>query len=170
VVDKDGISAAVRLAEMARGLEGEGKTLLVRLDEILVAHGMSHQAQWSVIRPGLSGRAELDRAMASLRTEPLETLGASPVVRVADFARGEERDQAGKVTPIDLPRGDMLVFHAEDGGRLVVRPSGTEPKVKFYLELVTRVQDPGSVAPMRLRLDAEAKTIRATVTSRLGFA
>ena len=108
--------------------------------------------------------------MASLRTEPLEALGASPVVRVADFARGEERDQAGKVTPIDFPRGDMLVFHAEDGGRLVVRPSGTEPKVKFYLELVTRVQDRGAVAPMRLRLDAEAQTIRATITSRLGFA
>ncbi len=170
VADKDGISAAVRLAELARALKGEDKTLLERLDEILVAHGMSHQAQWSVTRPGLSGRLELDRAMASLRKEPILHLGASPVIRVADFERGEERDGTGRATPLDFPNADVLAFHAEGGSRLVVRPSGTEPKVKFYLELVTRVGARSEVAAARTRLDGLAQDIRQEVTARLGFA
>ena len=169
VPDKDGISAAVRLAELARGLKVEGKTLLTRLDEILVAHGMSHQAQWSMARPGPSGRAELDRAMALLRSDPPASLGTSPVARIADFVRGEERDASGHVTPLTLPKSDVLAFHAEDGSRLVIRPSGTEPKVKFYLELVGRVADVSMVAPTRLRMAIEADRVRETVTARLGL-
>jgi phosphomannomutase len=170
VPDKDGISAAVRLAELARALEAEGKTLLSRLDEILVAHGMSHQAQWSVTRPGLAGKAELERAMTALRQAPLESLGASPVVRVADFASAQARDAEGRVTPLGLPQADVLSFFAADGSRLVVRPSGTEPKVKFYLELVTRVDSTAAVAAARQKLDAVAATIRSSVSARLGLA
>ena len=99
-----------------------------------------------------------------------ESLGTSPIVRVADFVSGEARDGEGRVTPLGLPQADVLSFFAADGSRLVVRPSGTEPKVKFYLELVARVDSTAAVAAARQRLDAVGAEIRKSVIARLGLA
>ena len=132
--------------ELARFLKTEGRTLLDRLDDLLVAHGLCHQVQWSVVLPGAEGRARIDAAMAQLRASPLGRIGTSPVVRVLDAAEGEERVR-GERRPSGLPRSDVLAFQSEDGARLTVRPSGTEPKIKFYLELVGEARDRREVAP-----------------------
>ena len=89
--------------------------------------------------------------MAALRASPPGAIGASPVVRVLDAQAGEERVR-GERRPSGLPRADLLAFQSEDGARLTVRPSGTEPKIKFYLELVGRGEGarrrrPGARAP-----------------------
>jgi phosphomannomutase len=169
VRDKDGIGAALRLAEMARYLKTGGTTLLERLDELLVAHGLSHQVQWSVVLPGREGRARIDAAMARLRAAPPARVGRSPVVGVLDAAAGEERVR-GEARPSGLPLSDLLSFRAEDGARLTVRPSGTEPKIKFYLELVGEARLRAQVAPARERLEAEGQVLRSTLTKELGLA
>ena len=79
-------------------------------------------------------------------------------VRALDAAAGEERVE-GERRPSGLPPSDVLAFQSEDGARLIVRPSGTEPKIKFYLELVGRADSREAVAPARARLDAEARTL-----------
>ena len=169
VRDKDGIGAAVRLAEAARHLKARGLTLLDRLDELLVAHGLSHQVQWSVTLPGAAGRARIGAAMARLRREPPQRIGASRVVRVLDAETGEERVN-GTTRPSGLPRSDVLAFQAEDGSRLTVRPSGTEPKIKFYLELTGRAATRADVESGRARLAADAKALEQALVRELGLA
>jgi phosphomannomutase len=169
VRDKDGIGAALHLAGLARHLKQEGRTLLDRLDDLLVAHGLCHQVQWSVVLPGVEGRARIDAAMAQLRACPLGRIGASPVVRVLDAALGEERVR-GERRPSGLPLSDVLAFQAEDGARLTVRPSGTEPKIKFYLELVGEAKEHRDVAPARVRLEAESQALKIALTMELGLA
>jgi phosphomannomutase len=169
VRDKDGIGAALRMAELVRFLKSRGQSVLGRLDELLVAHGMSHQVQWSLTLEGAPGRARIGAAMAALRQSPPERIGESPVARVLDAERGEERTSAG-TRPSSLPRADLLAYYAEDGGRLIVRPSGTEPKIKFYLELVGRAKDAAEVAAVRARLDGQGALIKAGLLTRLGLA
>jgi phosphomannomutase len=166
VRDKDGIGAALRLAEMARFLKAGGKSLLDRLDELLVAHGLFHQVQWSVVLPGREGRTRIDEAMARLRASPPIRIRSSPVVRVLDAGAGEERVR-GERRPSGLPRSEVLAFQAEDGARLTVRPSGTEPKIKFYLELVGEAKARADVAPARERLEGEGQTLRRAFTREL---
>jgi phosphomannomutase len=166
VRDKDGIGAALRLCELARFLKANGRTLLEQLDGLLVAHGLSHQLQWSVTLPGAEGQRRIRAAMAQLRTRPPERIGDSPVVRVRDFESGEERVH-GERRPSGMPRSDVLAFQAEDGARLTVRPSGTEPKIKFYLELAGRAATPVDVAAARSRLEAEGQALRATLLHEL---
>jgi phosphomannomutase len=168
VRDKDGIGAAVRLAEAARHLKEQGRTLLDRLDQLLVAHGLSHQVQWSVTLPGAEGRERIRAAMARLRAHPPARLGASPVVRALDAEEGTER-VAGQTRPSRLPRSDVFQLQADDGARLTVRPSGTEPKIKLYLELVGRAASPAEVAPARARLDASARELRRALVKELGL-
>lgn len=170
VRDKDGIGAALRMAELVRHLKASGRTLLDRLDELLLDHGMIHQVQWSVTVAGPEGRARIAGAMAALRAEPLAAIGDSRVVRSVDAKSGEERDAGGGVRPLALPRSDVLVFHAEDGARLIARPSGTEPKIKFYLEMVARVAGQSDVAGARAQLEARGADVKRELLARLGLA
>jgi phosphomannomutase len=168
VRDKDGIGAALRLAELARHLKGRGQTLLGRIDDLLVAHGLSHPVQWSVRLPGREGAKRIREAMAALRSRPLERIGQSPVVRVLDALAGEETID-GERRAIDLPRSDLLLLQAADGARLTVRPSGTEPRIKFYLELVGRAGRSDEVSPARARLEKEGQALKRTLLEELGL-
>jgi phosphomannomutase len=168
VRDKDGIGAAVRLAELARSLKVRGTSLLDRLDDLLVAHGLSHQLQWSANLPGAEGRQRITDAMARLRSRPLERIAESPVVRVLDAGAGEERVH-GEVRASALPRSDLIAFQSEDGARLTVRPSGTEPKIKFYLELVGRAEDRSQVPRQRSLLEREGLALEEALMRELGL-
>jgi phosphomannomutase len=168
VRDKDGIGAALRLAELARFLKGRGQTLLGRMDELLVAHGLFHPIQWSVSLPGLEGRGQIGAAMEALRSRPLERIGQSPVVRVLDGAAGEETVD-GQRREVELPRSELVTFQAADGARLTARPSGTEPRIKFYLELVGQADTPADVAPARARLEEDGQELREALMRELGL-
>ena len=80
------------------------------------------------------------------------------------------RPGRGERRPSGLPRSDVLAFQAEDGARLTVRPSGTEPKIKFYLELVGQARERGDVAPARARLEAEGQALKDALTRELRLA
>jgi phosphomannomutase len=156
VADKDGIGAAVRLAELARHLKAQGSGLLERLDGLLVEHGLSHQVQWSLTLSGAEGRRRLETIMAGLRSDPPAEVGGSPVVRAVDLLAGR-----------DGLRADVLVFHTAEGGRLIARPSGTEPKIKFYLELPGRAAAPGEVAAVRAALEERCAAEKVRLLARL---
>jgi phosphomannomutase len=168
VRDKDGIGAAVHLARLTRFLKSEGRTLRDRIDELLMAHELVHPVQWSVVLPGLEGRERIRQAMETLRRQPLEHIGRSPVERVLDAASGEETT-GGRTRSVDLPRTDLITFESVDGARLTARPSGTEPKIKFYLELVAQADSPAAVAATRERLEDEGQALRRALMKRLGL-
>jgi phosphomannomutase len=157
VRDKDGVGAAVRMAELCRSLKAKGQTLVDRLDELALAHGLSHGAQWSVTMPGLDGLARIAGIMKTLRDTPdtISALDGSAVVRRADLKTAS------------IP-ADVIVLHTEDGARLTVRPSGTEPKIKLYLELVAKVGDRDGLAQARTTMSTKAARIQAEIKAALG--
>jgi phosphomannomutase len=155
VRDKDGISAALLVAELAATLKAEGRTLQDRLDDIAREFGLHATDQ-------LSGRyddlRDIEAAMTKLRGSPPASLGGRVVERVDDLAVGTD----------ELPPTDGLRYVLAGGGRVVVRPSGTEPKLKCYLEVVTPVEG-GDVADAR-RTAAEAlAAIRRDLAAALGL-
>lgn len=128
VRDKDGVSALLMLAELAAGLRAEGLTLRDRLDEIARAYGLHATDQLSVRVPH---QREIDDAMSLLRAKPPTSLGGFDVLHIDDLSTGSQ----------GLPPTDALRFALADRARVIVRPSGTEPKVKCYLEVVVPVSD-----------------------------
>jgi phosphomannomutase len=127
VRDKDGISALLLVCDLAERLHADGRSLLDRLDELAVAYGLHATGQVSVRVTDLSLIAD---AMARLRAAPPTALGGLAVEQVDDLATGSA----------DLPPTDGVRLHLASGGRVVVRPSGTEPKLKCYLEVVVDVE------------------------------
>ncbi len=127
VRDKDGVSALLRVVDLAARLKAEGRTLTDRLDDIARAHGLHATDQLSV---RVTDLALIDEAMARLRTSPPRQLGGLAVEQVEDLSEG----CAG------LPPTDGLRYRLAEGARVVVRPSGTEPKLKCYLEVVVAVE------------------------------
>ncbi len=168
VRDKDGIGAAVRFAEMARALKARGQSIPARLDALMVQHGASHGTSWNVVLPGRDGMAAIKGTMAALRKSPPATLDGSAVVRTLDLEEGVEVGSDGVRKPAALPRSDVLQYHAQDGTRLTVRPSGTEPKIKFYLELTANVGSAGELPAARQAMDARSGRIRAALKAALG--
>ena len=130
VKDKDGISAAVRVVELAALLKAAGRTLLDRLDEIALAHGLHATDQLSVRVTELSA---IGAAMERLRSTPPTSLGGAEVASAEDLTAGTDT----------LPPTDGLRYHLADGARVIVRPSGTEPKLKCYLEVVVDATEDG---------------------------
>lgn len=128
VRDKDGISAAVLVAELVAQLEAEGSSVTSRLDELTREHGLHVTGQRSLRDEGIGGQERMAEAVARLRAEPPASLGGVMVEQIEDLALGER-----------LPATDALILRA-DGIRVVVRPSGTEPKLKVYAEVVASVR------------------------------
>lgn len=136
--DKDAAIGALYLAELAAELAAEGKTLLDRLDEIYSEHGYYAERQRSDYAYGPSGKALITGLMEKLRNEPPESLGGVTLSRVDDYEAHETRDLPAnsKVEELPAPQGNLLIFHGEHEDcriRFAARPSGTEPKIKFYL-------------------------------------
>ncbi len=147
VRDKDGISAALLVAELAAGLRTRGRTLLDRLDELAAEHGVHETGQVSVRVEDLS---EIAAAMRRLRDAPPRELAGRAVREVRDLL----------ADPGDLPASDVLILRL-DGARVVARPSGTEPKLKLYLEVVVDAR--GDVPAAREQAGRELAELRAGV-------
>lgn len=154
VRDKDGISAGLVLLDLAAWCRSRGSSLAAHLDEIYAELGYAAVVQHSVKLPGADGRARIDGAMATLRSDPPRTLGGRAVLRVRDLQTGQATDLAtGDRAPLRFPRSNVLVFDLDGGARVVARPSGTEPKLKFYMEVQSAVGADG-LADARRRADA----------------
>ena len=152
VRDKDGVSALLLLCELAAGAKADGRTLTDLLDDIAAEHGLHATDQLSV---RVTDLAEIGAAMDRLRSTPPSSLGGLAVETVDDLAEGSA----------DLPPTEGLRYHLAEGGRVIVRPSGTEPKLKCYLEVVVPVHAEDGVEAARIsaagRLDALRNDIKA---------
>jgi phosphomannomutase len=134
--DKDGVSAAVLFADLASHCQQRGISVLDQLANLYAQHGLHASAQHSITMPGLSGQARIRTAMEALRASPPRVLGGVEVERFVDISIGTVLNiSTGQVSPLDLPQSDVLCWELADGSRLVARPSGTEPKIKFYAEV-----------------------------------
>ncbi len=136
VRDKDAVSACTLLAEICAWAKDQGKTLFEVLLDIYVEYGFSKETTVNVVKPGKSGAEEIKAMMENFRSNPPREIGGSKVVLVKDFKTLKVTDGNGNITEIDMPEAsNVLQYFTEDGTKISVRPSGTEPKIKFYVEV-----------------------------------
>jgi phosphomannomutase len=161
VHDKDGISAAVVLADLARSLFAAGQTLLDRWDELCARHGRWVSHQHSVVRPGLEGAAEIAAAMARLDGWAPSALAGQQVTSTTDFRTGAD------ARPPWLAAQDLVLLELTDG-RVMIRPSGTEPKCKIYVDLRTTLEGDPDTTDAELR--ARAQAVALALAEAVGLA
>lgn len=134
--DKDAVSAVAILCEMAAYEKEAGKTLFSKLVELYVQYGLFREHLISITKKGRDGQAQIASMMEKYRTAPPSTLGGVKVIGLYDYETREAKDlKSGQVCIIDLPKSNVLQFILEDGSKISARPSGTEPKIKFYFSV-----------------------------------
>ncbi|MEE8450494.1 MAG: phospho-sugar mutase [Thermoguttaceae bacterium] len=134
VRDKDAAVASMLLAELAARLKTQGLTLAEKLDELFQQHGCHMEKTVSVQMPGEKGMDDMKALMAAFRSEPPERIAGMNVVRSRDYLGGTVNEIGTGPKPLDGPTGDMVILDLQtEGNYVAVRPSGTEPKVKFYM-------------------------------------
>ena len=143
VRDKDAVSACSLLAEICAFAKNQGKTLYDILMDIYVEYGFSKEHTINVERPGKSGAEEIQQMMANFRENPPQKLGDSKVTLWKDYKPLTAIDANGNVSKLDMPEpSNVLQWFCEDGTKVSVRPSGTEPKIKFYIEVKADMSNP----------------------------
>ena len=136
VRDKDAVSACSLLAEICAWAKDQGKTLYDILMDIYVEYGFSKETTVNVVKPGKSGADEIKAMMDNFRANPPKEIGGSAVSLTKDYKTLKATDAKGNVTALDMPEtSNVLQYFTEDGTKISVRPSGTEPKIKFYIEV-----------------------------------
>ena len=136
VRDKDAVSACTLLAEICAWAKDQGKTLYDVLMEIYVEYGFSKETTVNLVKPGKSGADEIKAMMENFRANPPKEIGGSKVALAKDYKTLKATDGEGNVSDIDMPEtSNVLQYFTEDGTKISVRPSGTEPKIKFYIEV-----------------------------------
>lgn len=140
VRDKDAVSACSLLAEICAWAKDQGKTLYDVLMDIYVEYGFSLNHTINVVRPGKSGADEIKAMMENFRANPLREIAGEKVVLTKDFSILKATDAEGNVTELTMPdTSNVLQWFTESGLKISVRPSGTEPKIKFYLEVMEKM-------------------------------
>ena len=136
VRDKDAVSACSLLAEICAWAKDRGKTLFDVLMDIYVEYGFKLNKTINVVKPGKTGADEIKAKMDNFRANPPREIAGSPVVKVKDFKTLKETDGNGNSTELQMPEpSNVLQWFTADGTKVSVRPSGTEPKIKFYIEV-----------------------------------
>ena len=144
VRDKDAVSACSLLAEICAWAKDQGKTLFDVLMDIYVEYGFSLNHTINVVKPGKSGADEIKQMMTDFRTNAPKELAGSPVILTKDYQTLKATDANGEVVAIDQPEpSNVLQWYAADGTKVSVRPSGTEPKIKFYIEVLGEMKCAG---------------------------
>jgi phosphoglucomutase len=140
VRDKDAVISCALIAETAAWAKDQGKSLFDMLIDIYQEYAFYKEHLVSVVKKGKAGAEEIQQMMKDYRSTPPATINGSPVIRIADYQSSEMKDmQSGKTNKIELPKSNVLQFFTENGSKISVRPSGTEPKIKFYFSVKTEL-------------------------------
>ncbi len=140
--DKDSVSACALLAEICAWAKDQGKTLYEILMGIYLEYGFSFNKAVNVVRPGKSGADEIRQMMENYRNNPPKELAGSPVKLIKDYKTLKSTCSCGKVEDLVMPEtSNVIQYYTEDGTKVSVRPSGTEPKIKFYIEVFADMKD-----------------------------
>lgn len=164
VRDKDAVSAMSLLAEICAWAKDQGKTLYDVLMDIYLEYGFSKEVTVNVVRPGKAGADEIKAMMENFRKNPPTELGGSKVITWKDYEKLEARHADGSVTKLDMPTtSNVLQWFCVDDTKVSVRPSGTEPKIKFYIEVKGTMKCAGCYERCSKEADEKVEAIKKTL-------
>ena len=163
VRDKDAVSACTLLAEICAWAKDQGKTLYDVLMEIYLEYGFSKETTVNVVKPGKSGADEIKAMMENFRANPPQEIGGSKVAVIKDY-KTLTLIENGKEGKLDMPEtSNVLQYFTEDGTKISVRPSGTEPKIKFYIEVKGQMASAADYDKVNQEAEEKVKAVRASL-------
>ena len=133
VRDKDAVTATLLACEIAAQAKDKGSTMFKELLQLYIDYGFYKEHLISITKKGIEGAEEIKQMMVDARENPLQQVNGNKVVRIDDYQLSVSKDIiTGKESNINIPKSNVLIYHTEDGSKIALRPSGTEPKIKFY--------------------------------------
>lgn len=158
--DKDGVSAVALLCEMAAYEKEKGRSLYQKMIDLYVEYGFYKEHLISITKKGMDGQQQIAAMMESYRSNPPKTINGSPVVKLLDYELQKgSNPQTGEEWKIELPKSNVLQFILEDGSSISARPSGTEPKIKFYFSVNTKLNSAADYDKVNKELDEKIKAV-----------
>jgi len=168
VRDKDAVSACCMIAETAAWAAARHMSLFDLLIEIYMRYGFYREKLISVVKKGRSGTEAINRMMDQYRSDPFKAINEIKVIRIKDFLTGKERDVIkGTESAIQLPESNVIQFFLEDGSKITVRPSGTEPKIKFYFGAKGLLRDKKDYEKVEASLDEKIEGFVRAINLRI---
>jgi len=160
VRDKDAVTSTLLACEIGSNAKANGSSFYKDLIDCYVDYGFFKEKLISLTKKGMSGAEEIKQMMIDFKDNPVESIDGSKVVVVEDYNTATSKNVlTGKVTPIDIPKSNVLIYITEDGTKMAARPSGTEPKIKFYFSINTELKNAADYKKVDAELDAKIERI-----------
>jgi phosphoglucomutase len=162
VRDKDAVTSTLLACEIASQAKANGSSFYKDLIQCYVDYGFYKEHLVSITKKGISGAEEIKKMLKDFKENPVESVGGSKVKWIEDYNTSTAKNVlTGEVKVIDIPKSNVLIYETEDGTRIAARPSGTEPKVKFYISTNTKLDKAENYKKVSAELDAKIKSILA---------
>ena len=160
VRDKDAVTSTLLACEIGANAKANGSSFYKDLIDCYVDYGFFKEKLISLTKKGMSGAEEIKQMMIDFKDNPVQSIDGSKVVVVEDYNTATSKNVlTGKVTPIDIPKSNVLIYITEDGTKMAARPSGTEPKIKFYFSINTELKNAADYKKVDAELDAKIERI-----------
>ncbi|MCK0189011.1 phospho-sugar mutase [Arenibacter sp. F20364] len=160
VRDKDAVTSTLLACEIGANAKANGSSFYKDLIDCYVDYGFFKEKLISLTKKGMSGAEEIKQMMIDFKDNPVDTIDGSKVVTVEDYNTATSKNVlTGKITPIDIPKSNVLIYITEDGTKMAARPSGTEPKIKFYFSINTALKNAADYKKVDAELDAKIARI-----------
>ena len=160
VRDKDAVAATLLMCEVAAQAKAMGSSVYRELLNLYVDHGFYKEQLVSLTKKGREGLQEINQMMIDMRENPIKTLNGQRVIMVEDYKNSTATNLLdGSVEILQIPKSDVLIYYTEDGAKIAARPSGTEPKIKFYVSVNAPLDRMEDAAEVEAELDQKIKTI-----------
>ncbi|MEZ4802461.1 MAG: phospho-sugar mutase [Gelidibacter sp.] len=160
VRDKDAVTSTLLAIEIAAQAKHKGSSFYKELIQLYVDNGFYKERLISMTKKGIEGAQEIKQMMVDARENPLSEINCSKVSRIEDYDVSISKDMINKKEfPIDIPKSNVLIYYTEDGSKIALRPSGTEPKIKFYISVNGHLESPEKFEEVEAKLDAKLDAI-----------
>ena len=160
VRDKDAVTATLLACEIASEWKAAGSSIFQALINAFVKYGFYKEKLVSLTKKGIQGAEEIKQMMIGFKENPLQTIDGAQVIQIDDYNTSTSTDtRTGSVSTIDIPKSNVLIYTTEDGTRIAARPSGTEPKIKFYMSVNRELSTPAAFEKVSAELDAKLDRI-----------
>lgn len=160
VRDKDAVGAALLVCEIAAQAKAAGSSLFRELINLYIDYSFYKEHLISITKKGIEGANEIKAMMVNLRENPMSEIAGERVVMVEDYQSSQAKDLiSGEVYPISIPKSNVLIYYLEDGSKICARPSGTEPKIKFYFSVNAPLDSVNQLAEVEAKLHGKIQAI-----------